>query len=141
MGPPESFLRGLGNPGSSLPPGWAYLQSTSFIGRIFPSLYTWGRHDLGSVRGSRIRQLDGVRFWKLSRTYPGEKPSSLSVLTHRPSLATRKPTRRLLAMPWILVRIGAPWESGWYTQFHLPRNYGTIFNSRFFNFFIKSLII
>ena len=115
------------------PPGWASLQPTSFIGRIFPSLYIWGRHDLGSDRGSRIWQLDDVRIWKLSRTYPGEKPPSLSVLTHGNSLATRKPTRHLLAMPWILVRIGAPYESGWSTQFHLPRNYGTIFNSRFLN--------
>ena len=95
------------------PPGWAYLQPTSFIGRIFPSLYIWGRRDLGSVQGSRIRQLDGVRIWKLSRTYIGEKPPSLSVLTHRFSLATRKPTRHLPAMPWILMRIGAPYESRW----------------------------
>ena len=127
------------------PSGWAYLQPTSFIGRIFLSLYTWGRRDLCSVRGrrdlcsvrgSRIRQLDDVRIWKLSRTYPGEKPPSLSVLTHRPSLAKRKPTRHLLAMPWILVRIGAPYESRWSTQFHLTRNYDTIFNSRFLKLFI-----
>ena len=117
-------------------PGWAYLQPTSFIGMIFPSLYIWGRRDLGSVRGSRFRQLDSVRIWKLSRTYPGEKPPSLSVLTHRSSLATRKPTRHLLAMPWILVRIRAPYESRWFTSFHLPRNYGTIFNSRFKNKYI-----
>ena len=32
------------------PPDWAYLQSTSFIGRIFPSLQTGGRHGLSFYR-------------------------------------------------------------------------------------------
>ena len=54
-------------------------------------------------------QLDGVRIWKLSRAYPDEKPPSFSVLTHKHSLAKRKPTRHLLAMPCILVRIRAPY--------------------------------
>ena len=67
--------------------------------------------------------------------YPDEKPPSLSVLTHRCSLATRKLTRHLLAIPYILVRMGAPYEDGRSTQFYLPRNYGTIFNPRF----LKSL--
>ena len=134
--------------------GWGHLRATPgfgvfwFIPPSCPSLSldnllykedfslvcTQGRRDLSSsgvVSGSR--RLDGVRIWKLSKTYPGEKPPSLSVLTHRLSLATRKPTWHLLAIPWILVRIGAPYESRWSTQFHLPRNYGTIFNSRFLN--------
>ena len=34
-------------------------------------------------------------------------------------------------MPNIQVRIRAPYEGGWPTRFHLPRNYGTISNSRF----------
>ena len=115
------------------PPVQAYLWTTSFIGRISP-VYTWGRRDLGSsgVVNSTWR-LDSVRIWKLSRTYPDEKPPSLSVLTHRHSLATRKPTRHLLAMPCILVRVGAPYEGRWSIPFHLPRNYGTIFNPRFLN--------
>ena len=131
MRSPESYSGVWGILVHPSPPGWAYLQPTSFIGRIFPSLHTWGRRDFVSDGVIRNWRLDGVRIWKLSRTYPVEKPPSLSVLTHRLSLATRKPTRHLLAMPWILVRIGAPYESRWSTQFHLPRNYGTIFNSRF----------
>ena len=54
--------------------------------------------------------LRGVRFWKLSLTYPGEKPPSLSVLTHRCCLATCKPKRHLLAILNILMRIGALYE-------------------------------
>ena len=128
------LIRGLGYSGSSLPS----CPSLSLDNLLYREDFPWstqGRRDLSSsgvVSGSW--RLDGVRIWKLSRTYPGEKPPSLSVLTHRPSLATRKPTWHLLAMPWILVRIGAPYESRWSTQFHLPRNYGTIFNSRFLNY-------
>ena len=102
-------------------------------GGFFP-VYTWVGMTL--IQGGVVSfgwRLDGVRIWKLSRTYPDEKPPSLSVLMHIHSLATRKPTRHLLAMPRILVRIGATYEGGWSTQFHLPRNYGTIFNPRFLN--------
>ena len=118
------------------PPVQAYLWTISFIGRI-SSVYTWGRHDLSSCGVVRPKswRLEGVRIWKLSRTYPGEKPPSLSVLTHRSSLVTRKPTRHLLVLPNILVRLGAPYEGEWFTQFHLPRNYGTIFNPRFLIYF------
>ena len=76
-------------------------------------------------------RLEGVRIWKLSRTYSGEKPPSYSVLTHGYSLATRKPTWHLLAMPYILVRIGAPYEGRWSTLFHLPRNMAPSLNPRF----------
>ena len=73
-----------------------------------------GRRDLSSceVYKPKSWRLEGVRIWKLSRTYPGEKPPSLSVLTHGCSLVKRKPTRHLLTMPYILVRIGAPYEGG-----------------------------
>ena len=110
----------------------AYLTSTSFIWRIFLGRHT-SRRDLSScgVYRSKSWCLEGFRIWKLSRTYPGEKPPSFSVLTHMCSLATRKPTWHLLTMPYILVRIGAPYEGGWSTQFHLPRNYDTIFNPRY----------
>ena len=105
MGSPESYSGGwdiqfipplLDGPISSQPPlsGW------------FSPVYTWGRRGLCSGRGSQLGhwRLDGVRIWKLSRTYPGEKPPSLSVLTHGSSLATGKPTRRLPAIPCLLVR-------------------------------------
>ena len=98
---------------------------------------------LGSVRSrcdlvsvwidGSYHRLERIRDEKNSRTYTGEKPPSLFVLTHRLSLATFKPTRHLLAMPWILVRIRALYEGRWPTQFHLPRNYDTIFNPKIFN--------
>ena len=117
------LLRGLGYSGSPLP-SWLGLSPANLLYREdFPQSAS------GVV--SSGWQLDGVRIWKLSRTYPGEKPPSLSVLTHGDSLATRKPTWHLLAIPCLLVRIRAPYEGRWSTQFHLPRNYGTIFNPRF----------
>ena len=129
MGLPESSSRVWGVLVHPFPSVQAYLWTTSFVGRI-----SWSTH--GVVNATW--RLNGVRIWKLSRAYPGEKPASLSVLTHRCSLATRKPTWHLLAMPCILVRIGAPYEGGWPTQFLLPRNYGTIFNPKFLFFLIKT---
>ena len=66
----------------------------------FSLVCTQGRRDLSSSGVYRFKswRLEGVRIWKLSRTYPGEKPPSLSVLTHWCSLVTRKPTRHLLTM-------------------------------------------
>ena len=99
----------------------------------FSLVCTQGRRDLSSSRVYRTKswRLEGVRIWKLSRTYPGEKPPSLSVLTHGCSLVTRKPTRHLLTMPYILVRIGDPYEGEWSIQFHLPRNMASSLNPRF----------
>ena len=132
--------------------GWGHLRATLRFGvywfiplllskPIFDNLLyredfhrsTQGRYDLSSCGVVRLEswRLEGVRIWKLSRTYHCEKPPSLSVLTHRCSLATRKPTQHLLAIPYILVSIRAPYESGWPSQFHLPRNYGSNFNSKF----------
>ena len=126
------LIRGLGILVHPSPPVQAYLWTTSFIGRI-SLVYTQGRHDLSSsgVYRTKSWRLEGVRIWKLSRTYPGEKPPSLSVLTHGCSLITRKPTRHLLTMPYILVRIGAPYEGGWSIQFHLPRNMAPSLNPRY----------
>ena len=90
----------------------------------FSLVCTQGRRDLSSsgVYRTKSWRLEGVRIWKLSRTYPDEKLPSHSVLTHRYSLVTRKPTRHLLTMPYILVRIGAPYKGRWSILFHLPRN-------------------
>ena len=90
----------------------------------FSLVCTQGRRDLSSIGVYRPKswRLEGVRIWKLSRVYPGEKPPSFSVLTHWCSLVTRKPTRHLLTMHYILVRIEAPYEGWWSIQFHLPRN-------------------
>ena len=101
----------------------------------FP-VYTRGRHDLSSIWVYRPKswRLEGVRIRILNRMYPDEKPPSLSVLMHGCSLVTRKPTWHLLTMPYILVRIGAPYEGWWPTPFHLPRNYGTIFEPKIFKY-------
>ena len=109
-----------------------YLTSTSFIGRIFSGLSGVGLAWVQCGVDDGTHRLEGVRSEKLDRTYPGEKPPSFSVLTHRCCLATRKPTQHLLTMPNILVKIGTPYEGGWSTQFHLPRNYGTIFKPKIF---------
>ena len=129
---PESFIRGLGYTGSSLPS----CPSLSLDNLIYWEDFPRSTHEVSMTLShdgvvNVTWRIDGVWIWKLSRTYPGEKPSSFSVLKHECSLATRKPTRHLLAMPCILVSIRDPYEGGWSTQFHLPRNYGTIFNPRF----------
>ena len=133
MGSPESFIRGLGNTGSSLSSCPSLSLDNLLYREDFPCLHTrlaWP----SSVGVYRPKSwcLEGVMIWKLSRAYPGEKPPSLSVLTHRCCLATRKPTQHLLAMSYILVRIGAPYEGWWPTPFRLPRNYGTIFKPKIF---------
>ena len=137
----RELLRGLGDTGLSLP-SWLSLSPANLLYREdFPQ----STHGVG-VTFVQIGEVSccltarRCRIWKLSRTYPGEKPSSLSVLTHRYSLATHNPTRHLLAMPWVLMRIRAPYESRWSTPFHLPRNYGTIFNPRFLKYNIKKTI-
>ena len=69
---------GLVYPGSSLL-SWLSLSPTNLlIRRIFPSLHTRDRRDLVPIQGSQSEnwQLEGVKFLKLSRTYPGKKPPS-----------------------------------------------------------------
>ena len=97
--------RGLGILVHPSPPVWVYLQPTSFIGRIFPSLHTWGGRDLGSVLGSQFCswRIESLSFWKLSRTYSGEKPPSFFIPTQGWWLAIKRPTLHLLAIPTIPV--------------------------------------
>ena len=134
------LLRGLGYSGSSLPS----CPSLSLDNHLYREDFPWstqGRRDLSSCGVYRPKswRLEGVRIWKLSRTYSGEKPPSLSVLTHRCSLVTRKTTRHLLTMTYIQVRIWAPYEGWWSIQFHLPRNMVPTLNPRFLNpRFLKS---
>ena len=120
------------------------LQSKPIFGqpplkRGFSLVCTQGRRDLSSsgVYMTKSWLLEGVRIWKLSRTYPGEKPPSLSVLTHGCSLVARKPTRHLLVIFNILVRVGTPYEGGWSIQFHLPRNMAPSLNPRFLKLFLN----
>ena len=87
------------------------------------------RLNLSSMRGRWWdHRVEGVRTEKLNRTYPGEK-NTFILLTHArmQSSHAQAHTAHLLAMPYILVRIGAPYEGWWSTPFHLPRNYGNIF--------------
>ena len=123
------LIRGLRYSGSSFP-SWLGLSPVNLLYRqdFSKSTHEVGMTFVQSGVVSCIWRLEGVGIWRLSRTYPDEKPPSLSVLTHRYSLATRKPTLHLLTIPCILVRIGAPFEGGWLTPFHPLRNYGTIFN-------------
>ena len=142
MGQPESYSGVWGILVHPSPPVQAIFGQPP-LGRI-SLVCTQGRRELSSsgVYRTMSWRLEGVKIWKLSRKYPGEKPPSLSVLTHRCSLVTRKPTRHLLTMPYILVRIGAPYEGGWSIQFHLPRNMAPSLNPRFLrfsNYFIISI--
>ena len=105
------LVRGLGYSGSSLPSCPSLSSDNLLYREDFPGL----KHGVGMAwvrSGSSVGhwRLEGIRFWKISRTYSGEKPPSLSVLTHSCCLTTRKPTRHLLVMPNILVRIGVPYE-------------------------------
>ena len=123
----------MGYSGSSLPSCPSLFLDNLLYREDFP-WSTQGRHDLSSSGVYRPKSwcLEGARIWKLSMTYPGEKPPSLSVLTHGCSLVTCKPTRHLLIMPYILVRIGAPYEGRWSIQFHLPRNMAPSLTQEFF---------
>ena len=130
------LIRGLRYSGSSLP-SWLSLYPANLLYRVyFLSLHTWGRCDLGSIQGCQFccLRLEGVRFWKLTRTYPDKKPPSLSVLTLGWCYDTHKPTQHLLAIP----NIPVGWEPftriQWPTQFHLLRNYGAIFPKIFIYF-------
>ena len=137
----RELLRGLEDTGSSLPS----CPSLSLDNLLYREDFPWSTHGIGVTLVQAgftglAWHLEGVRIWKLSRTYPGEKPPSYSVLTHRCSPATRKPTWHLLAMPYILVRIGAPYEGGWSIQFHLPRNMAPSLNPRFFIYIIYIIL-
>ena len=54
--------------------------------------------------------LEGVRFWKLSRTYPDEESPSLSVLMQGCCFTTHNPTRHLLAISNIPFGMGVLYE-------------------------------
>ena len=115
------------------PPGGS-LSSTNLLYRENFLWSVWIR--LGLSLGKVVSGILTARRcygWKLSRTYPVEIPPPYFVLTHRSSLATRKPTRLLLATSNILVRIESPYKDGWSSQFYLPKNYDTFFNQRFLN--------
>ena len=88
----------------------AYLQSTFFIWRIFSGLSGVGATLSHTGLSALGWPLGGVRVWKLSRTYPGEKPPPFSLPMQGCWFVTRKPTRHLPAIPNILVGMGALYE-------------------------------
>ena len=105
----------------------AYLQPTSFIEKIFSGL-SWVVMALFQIRSSALDWPQrGVRVWKLSSKYPDEKPSSLSLPTQGCCFSTLKPTRHLLAMPNIIVEMGALYEGLMTRSAPLTKSYGDIF--------------
>ena len=89
---PFNGRRAVEEPPGNYPEVWSILDHLSWLDispanllyrEDLPSLHTWGRHDLSSIQGNQFenRRLEGVRIWKLNRTYPDEKPPSLSVHT------------------------------------------------------------
>ena len=56
-----------------------YLPPTSFIGRIFFGLSGVGVVLFQAEQSALGWPLEGIRVWKLSRTFPGEKSPSLSL--------------------------------------------------------------
>ena len=81
----------------------AYLQPTSFIGRIFFGLSGVGVALSQTGWSDLDWPIRGVRIWKLSRTYPSDKPPLFSLPMQRYCFATRNPTRHLLTIPNIPV--------------------------------------
>ena len=83
------LIRGLGYSGSSLPSLLGLYSVNILYREDFPQSAYWSRRNFSSILGSQSEswRIEGVRFWKLSRTYLGEKPYSLSVQTqaHHPS--------------------------------------------------------
>ena len=103
------LIRGLGYSGSSLP-SWLGLSPANLLYREdFSQSAYMDRRYFGSVQGSQFCcwRLEGVRFWKFSRTYSGVKPPSLFLPKQGWCLATLKSTMHLLAIPTIPVGIRA----------------------------------
>ena len=115
--------------GSSLPPDWVYLQPTSFIGKIFSRSYEIGVALFQAGCPALDWSLEGVRFWKLSKTYPDEKQSSLSLPTKDEDL----PYASLHNTCWQYTT--SQWRSEPFTRFrwpaqsYLPRDYSDIFTN------------
>ena len=97
MGREQGWCRLRANPGFGvfwfIPPS---CPSLSLDNLLYMEDFPWstqGRRDLSScwVYRTRSWRLEGVRIWKLSRTYPGEKPPTLFILMHTCSLANASP--------------------------------------------------
>ena len=100
------LILGLGYFGSFLL-SWLGLSSANLLYREDFLLSVRSRSDLVSSRWSALGlPLGSVRVRKLRRTYPGEKPPSFSLSTQGCCLATCKPTRNLLVIPNIPIRMG-----------------------------------
>ena len=120
---------GLGYSGSSLS-SWLVLSPANLLYRKDFSLsQTWGWRDLVSIQGSQSAswRLEGVKVWKLSRAYLGEKPPPFSLPMQGSCFQTRKPIQHLLTISNIPVEWD-PFMMVWLSfQLHIPRSYGDIF--------------
>ena len=85
----------------------AYLQPTSFIDWIFSGLSKVGVTLFQTWWSTLGLSLGGFRVWKLNRTYPDEKPPPFSFPMQGCCFVTRKPSRHLLAIPNISVKMEA----------------------------------
>ena len=104
------LIRGLGYFGSFLL-SWLGLSSANLLYREDFLLSVRSRRGFVSSRWSALGlPLGSVRVGKLRWTYPGEKPPSLFLSTLGCCLATRKPTRHLLVIPNIPMRMGTLYD-------------------------------
>ena len=111
-----------------IPPDWAYLQPTSFIGRIFP---VW-IHGVGVIlfpKGQSALSwlLEGVRAWKLRRIYPGEKPLSFSYSRKDVVLPRSSPHGTCWQYPTSQWRWEPFMKIRWPIQSYLSRDYVNIY--------------
>ena len=105
------LIRGFKYSGKPFPPGCILSSANLLYREDFPqsthgvdvTLLQTGQSALGWL-------LEGVRVWKLNRTYHGEKPSSLSLPTEGCWFALCNLTQHLLAIPNILVEMRSLYE-------------------------------
>ena len=132
------LIRGLGYSGLSSPPCCS-LSSANHLYRGFSQgMYEVGVPLFHTERSALSWLLEGVRVWKLSKTYPGEKPSSLSLPTQGCCFVKCKPTKHLLTIPNIPERMRALYER---LMTHLPRDSAQNFLKIFkYSFYLRNNI-
>ena len=92
----RELIRGLGNAGSSLPPGVSLSYTNLLYREDFLRTFR-SRFDLSSVRvDDSLHQLEGVRTEKLSRKYPGEK-TTFTLRTHARMMSSHAQAHTALA--------------------------------------------
>ena len=108
----------------------AYLQPTSFIGRIFSGL---SRVDVALFQKEQSAlgwPIGGFRVWKLSKMYHGEKPPPFSLPTQGCFFSCVSPQCTCWHYPTSLWGWEPFTRVWWPVQFHLPRSYGCVFSKK-----------